>query len=379
MRIGLVVTGGVDRSGRERVVPSLLWLIERLARRHEVHVFALHYYREPCTYPLLGATIHDVGRVEGPPGLRLVQLQRRLNTAISTLGARPDVLHAYWALPAGAVAAGIGRRLGIPVVATLDSGELVALEDIDYGLQRRWIDRRAVAGVIRRAARVTVTTDHMRRLASAVAPDARVDVVPIGIDVAAFPRVEHPDGPPWQLIRVASLNRVKDYPMLLRALARLVSALPGVHLDVIGEDTLDGSIQALANTLGVDRHVRFHGVQPTEAVARFYQRAHLHLVCSRHEAAGVVVLEAAAAGVPTIGTRVGFVADWEAETPERALAVRVGDDAALAEAILSLVRDRPRREGMAAAARSWAITHDADWTAQQFETIYAEVARSQEA
>jgi len=71
MRIGLVVTGGVDRSGRERVVPSLLWLIERLARRHEVHVFALHYYRDPCTYPLLGATVHDVGRVDGPPGLRL--------------------------------------------------------------------------------------------------------------------------------------------------------------------------------------------------------------------------------------------------------------------------------------------------------------------
>ena len=68
MRIGLIVTGGVDRSGRERVTPALLWLIERLARRHDVHVFALHYYRAPCTYSLLGATVHDVGRVEGPAG-----------------------------------------------------------------------------------------------------------------------------------------------------------------------------------------------------------------------------------------------------------------------------------------------------------------------
>src|SRR3954447_16760842 len=82
MRIGLVVTGGVDRSGRERVVPTLLWLIERLARRHEVHVFALHYYRDPCTYPLAGALVHDVGRVDGPPGLRLFRLRRRLDAAI---------------------------------------------------------------------------------------------------------------------------------------------------------------------------------------------------------------------------------------------------------------------------------------------------------
>src|SRR5216110_677434 len=82
MRIGLVVTGGVDRSGRERVVPSLLWLIERLARRHDVHVFALHHYRDPCTYPLLGATVHDVGRVDGPIGLRRFRLRARLAAAI---------------------------------------------------------------------------------------------------------------------------------------------------------------------------------------------------------------------------------------------------------------------------------------------------------
>jgi glycosyltransferase involved in cell wall biosynthesis len=373
MRIGLVVTGGVDRSGRERVVPSLLWLIERLARRHEVHVFALHYYRDACVYPLLGATIHDLGRVDGPPGLRRGRLRRRLAAAIDSVGGRLDVLHAYWALPAGAVATDVGRRLRIPVVATLDSGELVALDDIGYGLQRRWIDRRAVAGVIQRAARVTVTTGYMRNLA-AITPAARLDIVPIGIDTAAFPRVDHPDGPPWRLLRVASLNRVKDYPMLLRALARLVAALPAAHLDIVGEDTLDGAIQSLARTLGVDRHVTFHGVQPTDALSRFYQRAHLHIVSSRHEAAGIVVLEAAAAGVPTVGTRVGFIADWSSETPERAVDVPVGDDSALAQAVLDLVRDPPRRTQVADAAREWTLAHDADWTAEQFERLYADVA-----
>src|SRR5919201_2869321 len=82
MRIGLVVTGGVDASGRERVVPALLWLIERLARRHDVHVFALHYYREPRTYPLLGAKVHDLGRVEGPPGFRRLRVGSRLRRAL---------------------------------------------------------------------------------------------------------------------------------------------------------------------------------------------------------------------------------------------------------------------------------------------------------
>ena len=65
MRIALVVAGGVDRSGRERVTPALLWLIERLARRHEVVVYALRYLERACSYPLLGATVHDLGRPRG--------------------------------------------------------------------------------------------------------------------------------------------------------------------------------------------------------------------------------------------------------------------------------------------------------------------------
>src|SRR3954453_3966799 len=66
MRTALIVTGGVDASARDRVVPALLWLIERLARRHDLHVFALHYHRKPRSYPLLGATVHALGRVDRP-------------------------------------------------------------------------------------------------------------------------------------------------------------------------------------------------------------------------------------------------------------------------------------------------------------------------
>jgi len=59
LRVGLIVTGGVDRSGRERVIPALLAFIEAMARRHETHVFALRHYRDPCSYDLLGAVVHD--------------------------------------------------------------------------------------------------------------------------------------------------------------------------------------------------------------------------------------------------------------------------------------------------------------------------------
>jgi glycosyltransferase involved in cell wall biosynthesis len=172
------------------------------------------------------------------------------------------------------------------------------------------------------------------------------------------------------LLRVASLNRVKDDPTLLHALARLVERRLDVHLDIVGEDTMGGNTQALARALGLESRVTFHGFQATDRLAAFYARAHLHVVSSRHEAAGVVVLEAAAARLPTVGTAVGYVADWH---PDRAMAVPVQDPAALATAIDEMLHDPRRRDRLASAAREWTLTHDADWTAEQFERIYAEV------
>jgi glycosyltransferase involved in cell wall biosynthesis len=369
MRIGLVVSGGLDRSGRERVVPILLWLVERLARRHDVHAFVLHYYPEPCTYPLRGATVHDLGRAGGPPGLRRLQQQRRLAAAVAAAGPFA-LLHAHQGI-AVVVASTVARRMRLPFIASLDSGELTAIDDIRYGLQRRWFDRRAVSAAIGAAARVTVATNFMARLVPDGLCATPPAVIPIGIDTAAFPPGPRTDGPPWRLLRVASLNPVKDYPALLQALALLVQRGLDVHLDIVGEDTMDGSVQARAAELRVDAHVTFHGFQPTDRLAAFFGRAHLHVVSSRHEAAGVVVLEAAAAGVATVGTAVGHVADW---SPERAVAVPVGNPDALAIAIEELLMDAPRRARLAAAAREWTLAHDADWTAAQFSQLYADVA-----
>ena len=371
MRIGLVVTGGVDASARERVVPALVWLIERLARRHDVQVFALHYLPMPRSYPLAGATVHDLGRVDGPPGLRRIRTTARLHRAVSAHGPF-DLLHAYWGMP-GVVATAVGRARGVPVVVTLDSGELVALDDIGYGLQRRWIDRRAIARAIRRAARVTVCTAYTATLLSAVSSRG-VDVIPIGVDTTRFPPPPRDDGPPWRLIRVASLNPVKDYPTLLRALAAIAAQVPRVHLDIVGEDTLGGAVQAQSAALGLQEHVTFHGFQPSDALGAFYARAHVHLMSSRHEAASVAVLEAACAGVPTVGTRVGYIADWAAEG--RAIAAPIGDAEALAAATVALLKSRERREQVASAARTWALAHDADWTAAEFDRIYREIAAS---
>jgi glycosyltransferase involved in cell wall biosynthesis len=362
MRIALVVTGGVDRSGRERVIPALLWLIERLVRRHEVIVYALHYLERPTTYALLGATVRDLGR---PKGLR--RQHAALMAALRADGPF-DVLHAYWALPAGFVASAAGRRLGVPTLTTLDSGEFVAIPAIGYGLQRSWRQRLAVAATLRLSSQVTVCTAYQERLARA--HGATPIVLPIGVDTSQFTRGSAQDGPPWRLLHAANLNPVKDQPTLLKAFQSVRTQFGDVHLDIVGHDTLAGAMQRLACDLGIDSHVTFHGFLPSDAMVPLYQRAHLCVLSSRHEAAGIVVLEAAACGIPTVGSAVGYLADW---TPDRAVAVPPVSPQLLADAILGLLRHPAQRARIAAAAHAWTLAHDADWTAEQLEGLYTEL------
>ena len=365
MRVALVVTGGLDQSGRQRVIPALLWLLERLARAHDVHAFVLRYLDRPARYPLAGATVHDLGRPAG-----IANQYRSLTRALRRHGPF-QVVHGYWALPAGLVAAAAGTRLGIPAVVTFDSGELVALPDIGYGLQRRWRQRLAVRAAATLAARVTVCSAHMQRLAARHGIDA--EVIPMGVDPACFAAGASlagsdatAEGPPWRLLHVASVNPVKDQRTLLECFRR-VRSRAAAHLDIAGEDTLGGAVQDLARRLGVADAVTFHGVLPTDRLASLYRRAHLLIVSSRHEAAGVVALEAAVSGVPIAGTAVGYVADW---APDRAVAVPPADPAALADAVMALLADPGRRREIAGAARSWALSHDADWSADVFDRLY---------
>jgi glycosyltransferase involved in cell wall biosynthesis len=364
VHVVLVLPGGVDRSGRERVIPALLWLIERLARRHRVTVVVLGQEPRPATWPLLGATVVNVSP-ENPGPHRLARLIGRAVRAAGSQG-RPDVVHAFWASVSGLVAVAAARRWRVPSVVSVAGGELAAFPDIGYGggLGRggRLIGRLAVT----RAATVTVASDWMVDHLAQRGLRAHA-VVPWGVDTTRF---RPPDRPPTtnRLIQVANLNMVKDQGLLLRAVALARREVPDLTVEIVGVDTLGGTIQRLAADLGLDDTVRFAGFVPSDELPARFQAARLHVISSRHDAGPVAVLEAAACGVPTVGTEVGHVADLAKLDPPGARTARGAEG--LAEAIVALLRDPAQRGRLADAARAWALRHDADATAACYEALY---------
>jgi len=366
MKIALIVPGGVDASGEDRVIHSRLWLIERLARTHEVHVFALGQNDAPGEWSLLGTRVHDTGRARG----RSLRLWRVFQAAHRT--ARFDVIHAFFGW-CGTYAGVLGKRFGVPVVFHPSGGELVAMRDIDYGMRCSALGRTALRAAIAGATRVTVATPFMQRLAAEQGIAA--DCVPIGVAVDRWPvaSVRSRDAEqPARLLHIGDIRPVKDQETLMDSAGILADRGIDFELHLAGLDTTNGAIREhpVARRLG-DR-IHWHGVLRRDALRQLVDRAHVLLVSSRHEAGPLAVLEAAIAGVPTVGTAVGHVDEW---APHAAIGVPIGDASELAHQTGALLANDARRRTLAAHAQQRALAIDADFTARTFERIYHEVAR----
>ena len=364
MRLALVTPGGVDESGTEHVIPAFLWLIERLARRHDVHVFALFQEPRPRDWRLLGAQVHNVGSV----GARRLRFQRAF--ACEHRVAPFDLVHALFggsalhALPAG-------MRFGIPVVTHLTGGELVRLPEVAYGEQRSVGGRVRMRAIATLSSAVSVGTTYMQRLASDLGISARL--VPLGVALDRWRPMEprsRDTSRPVRLLVVADIRPVKDHRTLLEAAALLRGRGVRFELHLAGYDTTGGAMQRSDAARAVAEVTHWHGVLGRERLRALMRESDLLVHSSRHEAGPVAVLEAAVAGLPTVGSAVGHVEEW---APNAAVAVPSGDAAALAGAVAELLDDEPRRLRLAHEAQRRAVAIDADFTAASFERLYANV------
>jgi glycosyltransferase involved in cell wall biosynthesis len=141
---------------------------------------------------------------------------------------------------------------------------------------------------------------------------------------------------------------------------------------IVGEDTLNGEMQALSEHLKLAEIVRFYGFLTQRQLRPLLEDADLMVLSSRHETGPVVALEAAIAGVPTVGTMVGHIAEW---APDAAVAVPVGDCTRLAAAVHQVLDDEDMRLRIAREAHERAVREDADHTAELVTALYARLLK----
>ncbi|WP_203883094.1 glycosyltransferase [Planotetraspora kaengkrachanensis] len=170
---------------------------------------------------------------------------------------------------------------------------------------------------------------------------------------------------------VANFRPQKNHRLLLQAAAEVVRRRPDAVFALAGDGPLRDEVVRDVEARGLGDHVRVLGRLPR--AARLVAAADLLVLSSDHEGLPVVVMEALAAGVPVVSTRVGGVPDLIA-SGRNGILTEPGSAGALAEAMLRGMEPQTHRELRAGALAS-AESVDMAGTAEWFEELYAELAR----
>lgn len=148
---------------------------------------------------------------------------------------------------------------------------------------------------------------------------------------------------------VAVLRRPKGHPELIQAMLPLFRQNPRLHLVIVGDgEAMMPQLEALVATHNL--HGRVHLLGRRNDVANCLADFDIFALATREEASGTVFVEAAAAGLPVVGTHVGGVAETMT-VGESGFLVPLDDEAALTHALQSLIASPELRWSMGQAGR----------------------------
>jgi glycosyltransferase involved in cell wall biosynthesis len=209
---------------------------------------------------------------------------------------------------------------------------------------------------------------------------SRLSIIGNGLDAARFqlPHRRWEDAPEGAQVVgiVGRLIREKGPYTLLEAAARIVSQLPRTLFVFVGDGPEREELERTAAQLGLSDHVRFAGVR--SAMPEVYASFDAFALPSFSEGMPMTVLEAMAAGLPIVATTVGAVPDL-LEPAGCGLLCPSGDAAALAAALLRVLRDNALAKRLGAAAQQRLREgYSAEAMARQYLSLYEEIRRRHE-
>lgn len=276
------------------------------------------------------------------------------------------VVHCGRALPEG-FAAGLGRLSGgAPYVCWVHGEELATFRS---SRELTMLSR----SVLRNAAALLANSRNTLALLEREghAPE-RIHVVHPGVDPGRFRpdldstelRRRHAPRGEILLLSVGRLQKRKGHDMAIKALARVADGpLPPRYL-IVGDGEERSRLAATAEALGVASRVDFVGEVDSALLPLYYAASDIFIMPNRSvsgdiEGFGIVFLEAAAAGRPTIGGRSGGVAEAIADG-QTGILVNGEEAGDVARAIVSLSTNKELRGEMGDAGRR-RVLHEFTW------------------
>lgn len=185
-------------------------------------------------------------------------------------------------------------------------------------------------------------------------PGEKMKVIPNAVNIADFAQLNPTCGPVTRIGFIGRLDPVKRIPDLIEAISMLAEP---VQLHIFGNGSERGRIESVIQTLKLRDRVTLHGTidRPQDGLARF----DLLVLPSEAEGFGLVLIEAMAAGVPVVATRVPGIVNV-VQDGRTGVLVSPRSPADLAAGIHRVIEDEALRQSMVTQGRE-AVKQRFNW------------------
>jgi colanic acid/amylovoran biosynthesis glycosyltransferase len=249
-------------------------------------------------------------------------------------------VHAHFAGMATRTAYWIQQFFGIAYTFTAHANDVFAPRPFAIGLDT----------LVNSAAAVVAVSDFGADFLRKQYPGSAQKICRIynGVDLTAFPRATY-DGTVPKIVSVGRLIKKKGFADLIAACAQLSAAGVQFTCDIVGEGPLEKALAEQIATAELEQRVKLVGPETQHQIARRLACATVFALPCKVEAGGgmdnlpTVIMEAMAAGLPVISTRVAGVPEMVGDGIT-GLLVPPGDVTALMRAMRELLENRQRAQ-----------------------------------
>ncbi len=286
----------------------------------------------------------------------------------------PDLVHAHWWIPTGAVVAAACADRDVPWVLSSHGTDVRLLRKLPF---LRPLARRVYGN----AHRVLPVSDTLaRQLTELGMPGRHRDILPMPADGDVFfPPAEASSPSPSPsstsapvFVVAARLTTQKRVDIAIEAFARATRLPAGATVEIAGDGPERRRLEEIASRLGVADRVRFLGMLSPEALAERFRASTAVVLTSVDEGYGLTLVEGALCGTPGIAVRSGGLSDLVEDGVNGFLA-EPGDTDGVARAMERLAGNSVLRQRMAGAANRRARAATSGPLADRLVDLYGDV------
>jgi len=247
-----------------------------------------------------------------------------------------DHVHAHFAGMAARTAFWVAKFFPITFSFTAHANDIFAPRNFEIGLEK----------LIQTARLIITETDYSEKFLRERFPERadRIHRIYNGLNLAEFGHANFSSDPPL-IVAIGRLIAKKGFANLIRACGLLIEHRISFRCEIFGEGPLENQLRAQIEELGLQERVQLLGAKPQHDLREHLARANLFVMPSVAEAGGgmdnlpTVIMEAMAAGLPVVSTRIGGIPEMVVEN-ETGFLVQPEDAMALVGAIEKVTNDR---------------------------------------